>query len=58
MSAQRIALGMLAIGLALLAYMVTVEGEPGALPLLLLALAGGGYVVARQRARRKGAAGG
>ena len=47
-----VALVILAIGLALLAWMVAFEGEPGALPLLLVAVGGGGYVAARRRWQR------
>ena len=44
---------VLAVGLALLAFMVTVEGEPGALPLALV-LGGGIWLGAtRWRARRR-----
>lgn len=39
------------VGLGLLVYMVSVEGEPGALPLVLLALGVGWYLVARARRR-------
>jgi hypothetical protein len=42
---------VLAIGLALLAFMVTVEGEPGALPLLLITVGGIWYGLARRRSR-------
>lgn len=52
MTARVVALAVLAIGLALLAMMVATEGEPGALPLLLVLLGGGGFLLARQRARR------
>ena len=51
MIARIVALVVLAIGLALLVLMVTTEGEPGALPLLLVVLGGGGYLVARARNR-------
>lgn len=37
------------VGLALLAMMITVESEPGALPLALLLLAGIGYAGGRWR---------
>lgn len=40
---------ILGIGLVLLVYMVTVEGEPGALPLLLILLGGGWYAITRLR---------
>ena len=43
-----------AIGLALLVMMVTVESEPGAIPLALLLIAGIGYFtgVLRERSAR------
>lgn len=40
---------ILVLGLLLLGFMVVVEGEPGALPLALVALGGGGLVWARRR---------
>jgi hypothetical protein len=40
-----------AVGVLLLAYMVTVEGEPGALPLLLILLGSGWYFTTRARFR-------
>lgn len=39
------------IGLALLVMMVTVESEPGAIPLALLLIAAIGYVTGRRRER-------
>jgi hypothetical protein len=39
------------IGVALLIYMVTVEDEPGALPLLLIVVGSGWYFVTRNRFR-------
>jgi hypothetical protein len=39
------------IGVALLAMMVYVEGEPGAIPLLLILVGAAGYVSARMRQR-------
>jgi hypothetical protein len=48
----RISLGVLAIGLVLMTYMITVESAPGALPLFLVLLGGGGYGVSRYRLRR------
>lgn len=39
------------IGAVLLLFMVTVEGEPGAIPLVLIVLGIGWYVVARARVR-------
>lgn len=41
-----------AIGIALLAYMVSVEGEPGAVPLLLVTVGTVWYLVVRHRDRR------
>ena len=46
---------LLILGFVLLAYMVTVESEPGALPLLLIALGAGLFVYARRRGRSTGA---
>lgn len=43
----------LVVGLVLLAYMVSVEGEPGALPLLLILVGAGGLLAARARSRRR-----
>lgn len=42
-----------ALGLALLAMMVTTEGEPGALPLGLVLLGAIGYGATRRRARAR-----
>ena len=42
---------VLGAGLVLLAYMVRVEDEPGAIPLLLVLLGGTGTVLAWRRAR-------
>ena len=42
---------ILAIGIALLIYMVTVEDEPGALPLGLIVLGIGWFFIARARLR-------
>ncbi|HEX2149215.1 MAG TPA: PEP-CTERM sorting domain-containing protein [Actinomycetota bacterium] len=39
------------LGVALLVYMVTVESEPGAIPLLLIAVGTGWFLVTRRRAR-------
>jgi MYXO-CTERM domain-containing protein len=47
------ALVVLAVGLALLAMMVATEGEPGALPLGLVALGLVGYFVARARSKQR-----
>jgi hypothetical protein len=43
---------IVAIGLMLLGYMVTVEGEPGLVPLLMLAIGTVWFFLARQRQRR------
>ena len=40
-------------GIALLAYMVYAEGEPGVIPLLLIGVGLGWYIAARIRSRRK-----
>ncbi|HEX2149436.1 MAG TPA: hypothetical protein VHI31_04595 [Actinomycetota bacterium] len=40
-----------AVGVLLLVYMVTVEDEPGALPLLLIVLGSGWYFTTRARSR-------
>lgn len=40
---------IVAIGLALLVYMVTVESEPGAIPILLILAGVAWYLVARRR---------
>lgn len=39
------------IGVALLIYMITVEDEPGALPLLLIVVGSGWYFITRNRFR-------
>jgi hypothetical protein len=39
------------IGVALLIYMVTVEDEPGAVPLLLIVVGSGWYFITRARFR-------
>ncbi|MGV3484012.1 MAG: hypothetical protein ACO1RT_06325 [Planctomycetaceae bacterium] len=44
------------VGVALLAYMVTVESEPGLIPLLLIASGTTWYLVARARFRSRGKA--
>lgn len=41
-----------AVGFVLLVMMVTVEGEPGALPLALLLIAAVGYITGQMRSRR------
>ena len=43
---------LLAIGLGLLAMMVTTEGEPGALPLALVLFGGAGLWLSLRRKRR------
>jgi len=42
---------MMLFGLVLLAYMIIVENEPGAIPLLLIVSGAGWYVVTRARIR-------
>lgn len=49
---RNVSLLFLALGLALLAYMIPVEGEPGALPLGLVLFGTIGFFVARARSRR------
>lgn len=49
---KRICVAITAIGLALLIMMVTMEGEPGALPLALILLGGIGYVSALWREKK------
>jgi hypothetical protein len=39
------------LGVILLVYMVTVEDEPGAIPLLLILVGGGWYLTTRSRIR-------
>jgi hypothetical protein len=41
----------IALGAVLLVYMVTVESEPGAIPLLLIAVGSGWFFVTRARLR-------
>ena len=48
-----LAASILAVGLALLALMVTSEGEPGALPLALVAIGTTWLVLARRRGGRR-----
>ena len=48
---QLLAALVAAIGLALTIYMVLVESEPGAIPLLLIVLGIGWYVSTRDRTR-------
>lgn len=45
----RISIGVLVVGLILMTYMITVEDEPGALPLLLVAGGTAGYFISRYR---------
>lgn len=47
---------VLVLGLALLVYMIAVEGEPGAVPLLLIAAGASGWIAARRRGRRDASA--
>jgi hypothetical protein len=49
---QRLSIGLAATGLALVAMMVTTEGEPGALPLGLLLLGVLGWASGHWRGRR------
>jgi hypothetical protein len=44
-----VSLAIGAVGLVLLIMMITVEGEPGALPLALLLIAAVGYITGRMR---------
>ena len=46
---SRISLCVLAVGIALVAYMITVEGELGALPLLFVLVGTAGYSISRYR---------
>lgn len=39
------------LGAALMVFMIVVEDEPGAVPLALLVVGGGGYLLARARLR-------
>ena len=39
------------VGFVLMTYMIAVESEPGAIPLLLVVVGMGSYVVARVRTR-------
>ena len=40
------------LGVGLLVFMVTVENEPGAIPLALIVIGAIGYVTARRREKR------
>lgn len=48
---KRLSLLILAVGLVLVVFMIRTEGEPGALPLLLILVGAGWYLVARRRTR-------
>lgn len=48
---QKLSLIVIALGLVLLAYMVTVESEPGAIPLAMIVLGSAWHLVARAKAR-------
>lgn len=48
---SRIALTILVIGVALMIFMITTESEPGALPLLLVLVGTGWYLLTRRRMR-------
>lgn len=48
-----LAAALLALGIALTAAMVITEGEPGALPLLLVMLGAVALLVLRRRARKR-----
>lgn len=41
------------IGIVLMTYMITIEGEPGALPLFLILAGAGGFLVSRLSIRRQ-----
>ncbi len=47
----KIAATICLLGLVLLVYMITVEDEPGALPLLLIVVGAVWYIVTRSRIR-------
>jgi hypothetical protein len=53
---KKLSLGVIGLGLALLAYMITVEDEPGALPPGLIVLGSVWHFVARARLRSRGEA--
>jgi hypothetical protein len=44
---------IIVVGLILLIYMITVESEPGLLPLLLIVLGTGWYILTRARMRSR-----
>ena len=50
---MRLSLGLLALGIALLGFMVTMEGELGALPLLLVIVGVVATMVSRYRLGRQ-----
>lgn len=41
------------IGIALMVFMITVEGEPGAIPLMLIAIGIGWYFITKFRMRKQ-----
>ena len=49
----RISLGLLVVGIVLMTYMITVESEPGALPLLLVIAGIAAYFICRYRLRKQ-----
>lgn len=49
---RSIAVGVLAVGAALLAFMISVEGEPGLLPLLLVSIGGSVIAISNYRLRK------
>ncbi len=51
----RLSLGILVVGIALITYMITVEGELGALPLLLVVVGAIGYCTTRYRLGKQSA---
>ena len=53
MNQRWMAVALLAVGLVLLAYMVAFEGEPGALPLGLVAIGGIWLAVAWRKGRQQ-----
>lgn len=50
---SRISLFVLVLGIALMTYMISVEGELGALPLLLVFVGMAGYLVTRYRLSKR-----
>jgi hypothetical protein len=53
---KKLSLATMGLGLALLVYMITVEDEPGALPLAMIVLGSVWHFVARARLRSRGEA--